>query len=138
RFGDPETQVLLPLLETDPVDLMVACADGSLEPAEIKVKDEYAMVVVLTAGGYPEAYDKGDLITFPADLPENTQIVHAGTVMNESGEILTAGGRVLGVTAYGKTLEEARDAAYKVVDQVHFNGMNFRRDIGAKELRRRK
>ncbi|MEM8549967.1 MAG: phosphoribosylamine--glycine ligase, partial [Verrucomicrobiota bacterium] len=136
RFGDPETQVLLPLIEDDPVALMLDCARGELKPAEVTLKDAYAMVIVAAADGYPGSYSKGDRISFPATLENDTAIIHAGTKQVEDGGIVTSGGRVLGITALGSTLKEAADRAYDVCTQVSFNGMNYRRDIGHRQLAR--
>ncbi|MEM9157537.1 MAG: phosphoribosylamine--glycine ligase [Verrucomicrobiota bacterium] len=136
RFGDPETQVLIPRLETDPVEIMLAAAKGGLSSIDVKVKDEYAMVVVLASGGYPGSYPKGKVITLPNETGENETIYHAGTKSDGEGNIVTAGGRVLGVTALGKDLQEASQRAYALCDKVSFEGMYLRRDIGAKELNR--
>lgn len=136
RFGDPECQILLPLLEQDPIQLMLDCARGELRPEAVRVKDEYAMIVVMAAGGYPNAYRKGDVITLPSVLPDNVSIVHAGTKKNDAGEIITAGGRVLGVVANATTLQQARDDAYSVVDQVKWKDAYFRRDIAWRQLER--
>ena len=136
RFGDPETQVLITRLKTDPVALMLATAKGELDQIEVKVKDEYAMVVVLASEGYPGSYPKGLPISFPDQLGDNELISHAGTKQNENGEIVTNGGRVLGITALGSTLQEAADRAYAICDQVEFDTKYLRRDIGAKELNR--
>lgn len=135
RFGDPETQVLLPLLETDPVAIMRDIAHGTFTPQEVKIRDGYAMVVVMAAGGYPEVYRKGDEIAFPDTLPDNADIIHAGTKLVD-GRIVTNGGRVLGVTGYGASLKEAAATAYGLVDQVTWQDANFRRDIGHRQLKR--
>lgn len=136
RFGDPECQILLPLLEDDPVKLMLDCARGELKPELVRVKDEYAAIVVMAAGGYPGAYRKGDVISFPGEIPSNGAIVHAGTKQNDEGEILTAGGRVLGVVSTGPTLQAACDDAYALVDQVSWKDAYFRRDIAWRQLKR--
>ncbi|WOO39898.1 phosphoribosylamine--glycine ligase [Rubellicoccus peritrichatus] len=134
RFGDPECQILLPLLEDDPIKLMLDCANGTLEPANVKVKDEHAMIVVMAAGGYPGPYGKGDVITFPESIPDNCSIVHAGTKLNDAGEIVTAGGRVLGVVATGPTLQAAADDAYALAKEVKWSDAFFRKDIGWRVL----
>ncbi len=136
RFGDPECQILLPMLKTDPLALMHACATGTLEPSLVEWKGGATIIVVLAAGGYPGDIRKGDVITLPATLPEHTSIVHAGTRRDAAGRIVTSGGRVLGVVAHGSTLAEAAGRAYGVVDTVKFEGMQFRRDIGARQLKR--
>lgn len=136
RFGDPECQVLLPLCETDPVALMHGCATRTLDPAGLKLKDAYAMIVVLAAAGYPESYPKGETITFPEDLPDDVHLIHAGTRQVENGEIVTNGGRVLGVVGLGKTLREASDKAYAACRQVSWDHQYYRRDIAWREFRR--
>lgn len=142
RFGDPECQILLPLLAEDPVALMLDCAKGTLKPSAVPVRDESAIIIVLAAEGYPRAYRKGDPITLPAaaDLPEGTQIVHAGTRLltgkDGTQQIVTAGGRVLGVVATAPTLKQARDKAYALADQVQWEGVYMRRDIAWRQLKR--
>ena len=136
RFGDPECQILLPMLKSDPVALMHACATGTLEPAKVEWKGGASIIVVLAAGGYPGDIRKGDVITLPETLPADVSIVHAGTKRDASGRIVTSGGRVLGVVAHGASLAEAAKRAYAVVDTVKFEGMQFRRDIGARQLKR--
>ena len=115
---------------------MLAAAKGKLGEINVKVKDEYAMVVVLAAEGYPNRYRKGDPISFPDSMGDNQFIFHAGTRADDAGNIVTNGGRVLGVTALGANLPEARDKAYKLSDRVEYKSKYLRRDIGAKELAR--
>ena len=136
RFGDPETQVLLPMVAGDIVPVLLASAKGEPLPAGFSFHEGSAMVVVLAAGGYPGSYEKGKRITFPEALPENTAIVHAGTKRAEDGGTLTAGGRVLGVSAQAPTLQEAAERAYAVCGQIAFDGKYLRRDIGHRELAR--
>jgi phosphoribosylamine--glycine ligase len=134
RFGDPETQVVLPRMKTDLIDVLLAVVEGRLAEQEIEWKDEAAVCVVMAAGGYPGSYEKGHVIT---GIPEETahQVVfHAGT-KEENGQIVTAGGRVLGVTALGKDLGEAREHAYEMVKQIHFKDVHYRTDIAAKALK---
>ncbi len=138
RLGDPETQVLLPLLETDPLELMIACAKGALEPSEIRVKPRHAITIVLASKGYPGSYPKGEKISLPQTLPENVSIIHAGTKKEEDGSILTNGGRVLNVTALGPSLQAAADAAYQACENIRWPSKYCRRDIGARQLRREK
>lgn len=138
RFGDPETQVLITRLETDPVEIMVAAAKGELGSIDVKVKDDYAITVVLASKGYPEKYPKGEIITFPTEYGENEVIFHAGTKRNAHGDVVTNGGRVLGVTALGANLQEAAEKAYGLCSQVDFASKYLRQDIGAKELNRSK
>jgi phosphoribosylamine--glycine ligase len=136
RFGDPETQVLLPLLESDPVQLMWECATGTLNPSNVRIRDAYAAVIVVAAKGYPESFPKGESIRLPKELPTDTWIVHAGTRAGENDFFLSDGGRVLGVTALAKTLKEATQKAYAVCDQIEWSGKYFRRDIGWRQLAR--
>ena len=139
RFGDPETQVVLPRLATDVLALLWAAARGELADVKLAVKSEAALCVVIAAQGYPEAYPKGDAIGFPppASLPPATFVYHAGTAKNSAGQIVTAGGRVLGVTALAPTLRAAADRAYAACDQISCASKYFRRDIGARQLDRR-
>lgn len=138
RFGDPETQVVLPRLATDVLALLWAATRGELAGFRLAVKSEHAACVVIAARGYPEVYPKGDPIAFPpaASLPPATFIYHAGTAKNSTGAVVTAGGRVLGVTALAPTLRIAVDRAYAACDQVQCASKYFRRDIGARQLHR--
>jgi phosphoribosylamine--glycine ligase len=136
RFGDPETQVLLPMVADDLVPVLLASAKGESLPAKLEFHKGAAIVVVLAAGGYPGSYAKGNPITFPDALPASTAVVHAGTIRDPDGTIRTAGGRVLGVSGQAPTLEAAADLAYKVCDQVDFEDKILRRDIGHRELNR--
>ncbi|KAF0095144.1 MAG: phosphoribosylamine--glycine ligase [Puniceicoccaceae bacterium 5H] len=138
RFGDPECQVLLPLCETDPVELMMACANGTLEPEQVKIKDAYAMIVVHAAEGYPASYPKGDAIELPASdaLPPEAHIIHAGVKLNAEGQIVTNGGRVLGVVAQGKSLQAAAELAYEVSAKVRWDHQFYRKDIAWRQLER--
>lgn len=131
RFGDPETQVVLPRLKTDLVDIIVACADGTLDQLDIQWSEETAACVVMASGGYPSSYQKGIEIH---GLNENGQVdgatvFHAGTVKKD-GKFYTNGGRVLGVTAMGKDLEDALAKAYAAVKTIQFDGAHYRKDIG--------
>ena len=131
RFGDPETQVVLPRLKTDFVDILEAVVDGRLAEQPVEWSGEACACVVMASGGYPGHYEKGIEIT---GLDENGQIpgatvYHAGTV-RRGGKFYTSGGRVLGVTALGATLPEALEKAYAGVGTIHFDGASFRRDIG--------
>jgi phosphoribosylamine--glycine ligase len=131
RFGDPETQVVLPRLGSDLLEILVATAEGRLEGVSAQWSDETAVVVVMASGGYPGSYEKGKLISGlrAAGEVSGVQVFHAGT-SGSDGEVYTAGGRVLGVTAVGRDFSEARERAYEAVSRVHFDGMYFRRDIG--------
>ena len=131
RFGDPETQVVLPRLKTDFVDVINAVIDEKLDELEIEWIPEACACVVMASGGYPQSYPKGLEIT---GLDENGQaegvtVYHAGTKL-ENGKLLTNGGRVLGVTATAKTLDEALERAYAAVEKIHFDGAHYRHDIG--------
>ena len=132
RFGDPETQSILIRLESDFVDVCQAIVDGKLGETEVKFSDESSACVVLASRGYPAKAEIGDVISGlrNAESHENAVVFHAGTAKNESGEFVTAGGRVLGVTATGKDLENALQNAYSAVNEISWNGMQYRRDIG--------
>ncbi len=130
RFGDPETQVILPMLKTDLMEIFEAIVDERLEDIDIEWADGACVCVVLASGGYPEAYEKGKEITF-GELDSDILLCHAGTA-NKEGKLVTNGGRVLGVCARGKDIEEARQKAYKGAEQIHFDGMYYRKDIGIK------
>ena len=139
RFGDPETQVVLPRLATDLLELLWAAAIDRLSAVgPLAVKTDYAVCVVIAARGYPDAYTKGDVITLPTPtaLPPATTIYHAGTARNAAGQLVTHGGRVLGVTALAPSLRAAADRAYAACDQVQCAAKYFRRDIGARQLNR--
>ena len=137
RFGDPETQVVLPRLKTDVLGLLWDAARGQLTTAPLDVRPDYALCVVVAAQGYPDTYAKGAPIEFPADQPANVTIYHAGTAKNAQGQIVMAGGRVLGVTALAPTLRAAADSAYAVCDQLRCTTKYYRRDIGARQLNRK-
>ena len=131
RFGDPETQVVLPRLKSDFADVVMAVVEERLADQPVEWTDEAAACVVMASGGYPASYPKGLEIT---GLDENGQIpgvtvYHAGTALKD-GKLVTSGGRVLGVTALGKTLDEALEKAYAGVEKIHFDGAHYRRDIG--------
>ena len=134
RFGDPETQVVLPLLKTDLAEVMLACAEGRLHEIKLEWQQGYAACVVLASGGYPGAYDKGKVISGLDAAAADAQVFHAGTTAADTGEIITNGGRVLGVTGCGDTLQAALDKAYRAIDQIHFDGAYFRSDIGFRVL----
>lgn len=134
RFGDPETQVVLPRLKTDLLTIMQACTDSTLDKLKIEWYDNAAVCVVLASGGYPVSYEKGYEIKGLDKIQEKENIVvfHAGTAKREN-EFVTSGGRVLGITGIGKNLEEAIQTAYKGVDLVDFEKKQFRHDIGTKK-----
>ncbi|MDR1977349.1 MAG: phosphoribosylamine--glycine ligase [Synergistaceae bacterium] len=139
RFGDPETQVLMPLLKTDLLDVAYACAKGDLAGQTLEWRPEKAVCVVMASSGYPGEYLTGYSIrekSVSEDLTQNSWVFHAGTARNAQGELVTAGGRVLGVAARGKTLEEALARSYGRVESVEFEGRVFRRDIAHREMKR--
>ena len=136
RFGDPETQVLLPMVADDLVPVLLAAAKGEALPAQLQFRDGAAIVIVLAAGGYPGSYAKGNSITFPGSLPSGSAVVHAGTTRDTDGTIRTSGGRVLGVSGQASSLQEAAALAYSVCDQIDFEEKYLRRDIGHRELNR--
>ena len=135
RFGDPETEVLLPLLETPLWDLLAAAADGDLGRVLVKSRSGAAMTVVLAAPGYPAQPVLGQAIRLGATLPDSA-VFHAGT-RSQGGDIRVAGGRVIAVTGWGKDLGTARERAYAAVGEICFEGMHFRRDIGYRALEKR-
>ena len=132
RFGDPETQVVLPRMKSDIVDVMQACIDGTLDQVDLEFEDNAAVCVVIASGGYPGSYEKGKVITGldAFDGKEGFYCFHAGTSFDKEGNTVTSGGRVLGVTALGSTLKEARANAYIAADWVRFDGQYMRHDIG--------
>ncbi len=136
RFGDPETQVVLPRIKSDFLALLWAAARGELRGMKLEVKPDAAICVVIAAKGYPDSYPKGDVITFPPHLPAQTTVIHAGTAKNAAGQIVMNGGRVLGVTALAPTLREAADRAYAACEQIQCAAKYYRRDIGARQLNR--
>ena len=133
RFGDPETQVLLTRLESDLVDLLEATIDGRLAETSARWKPETAVCVVMASGGYPGGYATGKPIAGLDAVPDGTTVFHAGTRI-EDGRCVTAGGRVLGVTALAPDLVAARERAYAAVEAIHFEGAQYRRDIAVKGL----
>ena len=131
RFGDPETQVVLPLLESDLLTVMQAVTAGKLAECEVKFRDANACCVVLASAGYPVSYGKGYEITIPADVLPHVYVAGAA---EKDGKLVTSGGRVLGVTAVAGTLQEARDEAYAMADRIEFENKYCRRDIAARAL----
>ena len=127
RLGDPETEVVIPRLETDLMDLFIAMGNGTLNEIEVKVNPKTAVTVMAVSGGYPGSYEKGKVITGLRDF-ENTTVFHAGTASGE--EITTAGGRVMAFTSFGGTKEEALEKSYAALNEVCYEGMNYRKDIG--------
>lgn len=135
RFGDPETQTYMRLLDSDLLDIIDACIDKKLSNLEIKWSNKSACTIVLASGGYPANYEKGKEIfgIHEAESNKNVKVFHAGTIMKE-GILMTNGGRVLGVSAIGENLQQALDTAYEAVTKISFDGMQYRRDIGKKTL----
>lgn len=133
RFGDPETQVVIPRLKTDLVDVMEAVVDERLDDVQLEWEPRAAVCVVMASGGYPGSYVKGKVITGLDELPPEVLDFHAGTAL--SGEqLVTSGGRVLGITGFGVTIEEAVQSAYAGVEKIHFEGVHYRRDIAYRAL----
>ena len=132
RFGDPETQVVLPRMKNDIVDVFEACVDGTLDQIDLQFEDNAAVCVVLASAGYPEHYEKGKKITGLENFKDKDgyYVFYAGSKFDAEGNILTNGGRVLGVTATGKDLKEARANAYKATEWIHFENKYMRHDIG--------
>ncbi|MBN8870046.1 MAG: phosphoribosylamine--glycine ligase [Solirubrobacterales bacterium] len=136
RFGDPETQAVLPRLESDLVELFFAAAKpGGLAEIEVSFADQFAVTVVLASAGYPASSSKGDVITGLEEAARLAEVVHAGTA-EQNGEIVTAGGRVLNLTGVGPDAATARDRAYDAADAVNFDGKQMRRDIAERAVRR--
>lgn len=135
RFGDPETQVVLPLLKTDLLTVMRAVHDETLSDLNVEFSDDAAACVIVASGGYPESYKKGCIMDFGnVETMEDVTVYHAGTALKD-GKLVTSGGRVLGVTATGKTLPEALEKSYKAVTEISFDGAFCRKDIGARALK---
>ncbi len=132
RFGDPEAQVVLPRMKNDLIEVCEACVDGTLDQIDLEFEDNAAVCVVLASDGYPVSYKKGFHISGLENFKdrEDCFVFHAGTKLDEKGEIVTSGGRVLGVTALGRDLKEARDNAYKAQELVTFENKYYRHDIG--------
>ncbi len=132
RFGDPETQSVLPRLKGDLLEIFEACIDGTLDRVKIEWEDNCTLCVVAASGGYPQSYQKGLPIEIGA-LEEGITVFHAGTKFDDAGRLVTNGGRVLGVCAGGGTIEEAREKVYRNIDNIRFQGMFYRTDIGIKK-----
>ncbi|HEY1848850.1 MAG TPA: phosphoribosylamine--glycine ligase [Opitutaceae bacterium] len=136
RFGDPETQAVLPRLESDFLALLWAAAQGGLAGYRLKVRKDPAICVVLCAKGYPDSYSSGDEIRLPKELPPGATLLHAGTARDSAGRLVTSGGRVLGAAATAASLQEAARRAYAACESVSFDSKYYRRDIGARQLGR--
>lgn len=129
RFGDPETQSILLRLDSDLFDIMYAVSQGSLDQVDVKWKDEHVACLVLASGGYPGSYQKGKVITGLKDVKDDIVVFHAGTAFKDN-EIVTSGGRVLNICAFGSSLEETREKVYEAAKVIDFEGKYYRKDIG--------
>lgn len=136
RFGDPETQVILPRLKSDLVDVMMAVAEGRDGDIDLDWADDWAVSVVLASEGYPGDYEKGKVILGVEDAEDldKTIVFHAGTARNSDGELITAGGRVLNVVGLGSSFDSARYRAYEAIKRINFEGVQYRNDIGKKAM----
>ena len=130
RMGDPETEVVVPRMKSDLLDMFEGIATGTLSERHVEIDERTAATVMLVSGGYPDQYEKGKVIEMPDAFGEQVHAFHAGTRQNEKGELVTDGGRVMAVTAMGKGLEKALLRAYEAADAVNFPGKNFRSDLG--------
>ena len=137
RFGDPETQAILPRLKSDLADIMMACVDGTLDKIDIIWDKSPCISVVCASKGYPDEYEKNIEIFGLEEAKKIKDVIvfHAGT-KNENGKILTNGGRVLGVTSLGNDIKSAKLNAYKAIERIKFEGMQYRKDIGDKAIKR--
>jgi len=134
RFGDPETQSYIRILESDLVDILLACVKGTLSEQKIEWAKKSTCCIVLASAGYPGDYEKGKVIKGLEKIQgKDIEIFHAGTKI-EGKDVVTNGGRVLGVTATGESLQKALSKAYEVVEEISFEGMQFRKDIGARSI----
>lgn len=130
RMGDPETEVVMPRLKSDLLDMFEGIGNGTLSERHVEVDERTATTVMLVSGGYPDAYQKGKVITGLEEVDADTIVFHAGTRYNDKGELVTNGGRVLAMTALGKDIERALRKSYEAVDAVNFGKKNYRKDIG--------
>ena len=129
RMGDPETEVVLPRIQTDIIDLFEAVANNTVDQLDITVDERTAAAVIAVSGGYPNEYEKGKVISGLGDVDNRTTVFHAGTKL-EDGNVVTNGGRVLVFTSLADTLEDALRRSYRNIDKVSFDGMFYRKDIG--------
>jgi phosphoribosylamine--glycine ligase len=137
RFGDPETQAVLPRLRSDPLEVLRAAAvPGGLAGVQLDWSEDWAVTLVLASAGYPASVSKGDAISGLADVPDGVEVTHAGTALAQDGAVVTAGGRVLNVTALGATPAAARDAAYATAREITFEGRQLRSDIALRAVER--
>ena len=133
RFGDPETEVVLPLLKSDLLPLLLACCEGNLSRQEVQINDGYAIDIVMASGGYPDTYERGKEIKGLNLLPDDILIFHAGT-KTEAGKLVTNGGRVLNVVTRGDDFETIQSYLYKNISKIHFDKMHWRKDIGFRAI----
>ncbi len=129
RLGDPETEVVIPRIKNDLVDLFTAVAAGTLNSIELEIDERTATTVMLVSGGYPQAYKKGIEIKGIDQVEEESIVFHAGTQLKEQ-KILTNGGRVLAITSFGKNFREGLNKSYQNIDKIHFDNMYYRKDLG--------
>ena len=129
RMGDPETESVMPRLQSDLIDLLEAAATGHIADVEVSIDPRYAVTVMMVSGGYPGSYPKGKIITGLETVTESI-VFHAGTALDNDGRLVTNGGRVLAVTSYGETQAQALDRSFQSVQHIHFDGNYYRRDIG--------
>jgi len=129
RMGDPETEVVLPRIKSDLLELFEGVANGDLKEKAFEVSSNFACTVMLVAGGYPEEYKKGDVITGLENVNESIAF-HAGTIKSSSGEVQTNGGRVIAVTSFGDTMDEALKRSFENAEQIKYEGKYYRKDIG--------
>jgi phosphoribosylamine--glycine ligase len=137
RLGDPEAQVLLMRLKSDPLDLFLHATDGTLDQVELQWDRHVALGVVMAAGGYPQAPRRGDVITGLPGPCDDGHVFHAGTELNAEGQVRTSGGRVLCVTALGDSVRTAQQRAYDMLNPISFDGAQWRRDIGHRAIKPR-
>ena len=128
RMGDPETEVVIPRLKSDLVDVLLAMANGTLDQIDLQIDERTATTVMAVSGGYPEAYEKGKEITGAENIQDSI-VFHAGTKMS-NGKVVTNGGRVIAVTSFGKDFKEALKTSYQNMEKLHFDGMYYRKDLG--------
>ena len=134
RFGDPETEALLPRLQTDLLEIMLAVVNGTLDRVDVRWSSDASLTVMLASGGYPGAYETGKPITGLDEVDRDIVVFHAGTRRDADGRVVTNGGRVLAVTATAPTMAAAREKVYRNIQRIRFDGMHYRTDIGASEV----
>jgi phosphoribosylamine--glycine ligase len=128
RMGDPETEVVIPRLQSDLVEVLLAMSNGTLDKVDLLIDERAATTVMAVSGGYPESYEKGKEITGTENIKDSL-VFHAGTKISE-GKVVTNGGRVIAITSFGKDFREALKTSYQNMEKLHFDGMYYRRDLG--------